>query len=152
MARRSPAVRDDMATNIPTTDAEWRARLTPLQYNVIRKRGAERAFSGEFLTSTSAGAYCCAGCATPLFGSAAKFDSGSGWPAFRAPLQTGCIRTTEDHAWFQRRIEVSCAVCNAHLGQLMGDRVGGSIDDCAAPGSPHYRINSVALKFEPAGG
>ena len=130
-------------TKNPVTDAEWRARLTPLQYNVTRKRGTERANSGECLTDTLTGIYRCAGCDTPLFASAAKFDAGFGWPAYRAPLTPECIRTAEDHAWFQRRIEVSCAICDAHLGHL--------VDDGVTTDNSHYCINSVALKFEPAG-
>lgn len=134
-----------MPRKIAQSDAEWRARLTPLQYNIARKKGTERAFSGKHLANTLPGIYCCIGCGNALFDAQAKFDDGTGWPSFRTPLHTDCIRTGEDHAWFRKRIEAACAACGAHLGHVHDE---GS----PASGGPHYRINSAVLQFKPSKG
>ncbi len=127
-----------MSAKIAKSDAEWRAQLTPLQYNVTRKMGTEPPFSGEYCASSQKGLYRCVCCRAALFGSDAKFDSGDGWPAFTEPTKPECLRTAEDLSWFEPRTEVRCAACDAHLGHLVD-----------APGlRRRYCINSAALELE----
>ncbi len=124
----------------PKTEAEWRDKLTPEQYQVLRKSGTERAFTGEYWDSKTAGTYRCAGCGEELFSSDTKYESRSGWPSFYAPLNPEIIDEESDRAFGMVRIEVKCANCGGHLGHLF--------DDGPNPTGLRYCINSAALDLD----
>jgi peptide-methionine (R)-S-oxide reductase len=133
----------EMLKPIVKSDEEWRKLLTPEQYKVLREKGTERAFTGEYDHKFEKGTYVCAACGLELFTSDTKFDSGCGWPAFYAAKAGDHVKLTTDNSYGMKRVEVTCARCGGHLGHIFDD----------APDQPtgqRYCINSVSIKFIPA--
>ncbi|HEX2370558.1 MAG TPA: peptide-methionine (R)-S-oxide reductase MsrB [Acidimicrobiia bacterium] len=131
---------DTERTELPTTEEGWRSRLTPEQYEVLRREGTERAFTGVYWNEKEPGLYRCAGCGTPLFSSDTKYDSGTGWPSFWEPVSPTAIESRDDFSTGMARTEVRCATCHGHLGHVFPDG--------PQPTGLRYCMNSAALDLE----
>jgi peptide-methionine (R)-S-oxide reductase len=129
-----------MTRKVERTEADWKKQLTPKQYEVLRQKGTERAFTGEYWDNHDAGTYLCAGCGEPLFQSEDKFDSGCGWPSFTKPATGEVVEEADDRSHFMQRTEVLCRACGGHLGHVF--------DDGPAPTGLRYCINSASIQLQ----
>jgi peptide-methionine (R)-S-oxide reductase len=132
---------DVTGDKVELTDEQWRERLSPERYAVLRQKGTEPAWSGELLHVEGSGMFTCAGCGAELFPTSTKFDSGSGWPSFTRALADGTIAEHDDSSFGMRRTEITCARCGGHLGHVFPDG--------PAPTGLRYCVNSLSLEFEP---
>lgn len=136
---------DEPRQSLPETEQEWRARLTPEEYAVLRRSDTERPWSGEYVSTTAPGVYCCRACGAELFRSAAKFEAHCGWPSFFEPRHSTAVTLKEDRSLGMARTEVRCARCDSHLGHVFhGEGYPTPTDD-------RYCINSIALKLDEDG-
>ncbi|MBL0745455.1 peptide-methionine (R)-S-oxide reductase MsrB [Chryseolinea lacunae] len=124
---------------VEKSDAEWQKELSPEEYHILRKKGTERAFTGEYCEAHEPGLYACRGCGTPLFDSRQKFESGTGWPSFTVPVKDNAIQYKSDNSYGMVRVEVMCNVCDSHLGHVFPDG--------PAPSGLRYCINSASIKL-----
>jgi peptide-methionine (R)-S-oxide reductase len=132
-----------MAYRVEKTDEQWRAELTPEEYDVLRRAGTERPFVGEYTDTKTAGIYSCRACGAELFRSDTKFDSHCGWPSFWSPLAGDAVELIEDRSMFMKRVEVRCANCGSHLGHVFEGEGYGT------PTDQRYCINSISVRLEP---
>ena len=139
--KRNEKTKPNGVQKVTKSDVEWKQTLTPEQYRVMREKGTERPFSSPLNEEKDEGTFVCAGCGLPLFNSEAKYESGSGWPSFWKPISEENVREEEDDSLWQRRTEVLCARCDAHLGHVFPDG--------PKPTGLRYCMNGVALKFDP---
>ena len=141
MSHNKPHAHDDAKYAVHKTDAEWRAELDPMQYQVARHAATERAFSGEYWDTFTAGQYDCVGCGTPLFTSDSKFDAGCGWPSYSQPINSTVVERVRDASHGMVRVEVRCNHCGSHLGHVFNDG--------PTPTGERFCINSAAIAFKP---
>lgn len=130
-----------MTEKLKLTDAEWRDKLSPEKYHILREAGTERAFTGEYEQNKAEGEYACAGCGAPLFASDKKYNSGSGWPSYTEPMAADAVEELRDVSHGMVRTEVRCAKCEGHLGHVFPDGPGAN--------GLRYCINSASLDFKP---